>query len=307
MTCPFRSGFVSIVGKPNVGKSTLLNRLVGEKLAGVSRKPQTTRQVIRGIVTERAGQAIFLDTPGFHEPHDPLGEWMMSAIQRAVEGSDLVYWVVFPELPDALDQTLAGKFQKGTVPKGDSPLKGQVPIFLLVNQVDRVKKPKILPVLDAYRKLYPFQEILPISAVHGDNLSVLMQRTFQVLPENPAYFDADLLTDQNERTIVEEMIREKVFRFTGEEVPYSSAVEIEEFKEKSDQLVVVKAAVIVEKESQKAILIGKGGAKIKQIGENARKEIERFLGKKVFLELWVKAVKNWKKDPQVLKRLGYRD
>ena len=268
--------------------------MVGEKGAGVSRKPQPTRHVIRGIVSRPQGQAVFLDTPGFHDPHDRLGEWMMGEIGKALEGSDLIYWVVFPEPPDTLDQELAGKFQKGAVP-----------LFLLINQVDRVVKSKRPPLLEAWRKLHPFREVLPISAVHGKNLSVLIEKTFQALPENPAYFDEEILTDQNERTIVGEIIREKVFRFTGEEVPYSSAVEIEEFKEKSAGLVVIKAAVVAEKDSQKVILIGKGGAKIKQIGQAARLEIERFLGKKVFLELWVKTLKNWKKDPEALKRLGY--
>ena len=184
-------------------------------------------------------------------------------------------------------------------------MEGTVPLFLLINQVDRVVKSKRPPLLEAWRELHPFREVLPISAVHGENLSVLIEKTFQALPENPAYFDEALLTDQNERTIVGEIIREKVFRFTGEEVPYSSAVEIEEFKEKSAGLVVIKAAGVVGKDSQKGILIGKGGAKVKQIGQAARLEIERFLRKKVFLELWVKTLKNWKKDPEALKRLGY--
>jgi len=290
----FRSGFVSIIGKPNVGKSTLLNRLVGERLAGVSRKPQTTREVIRGILSERRGQAIFLDTPGFHEPHDRLGEWMLGQIEKALESSDLIYWIVFPGLPREDDRALAGKLQKA-----------KIPIFLLVNQVDRISKPQLLPVIDAYQKLFAFREIIPVSALKGDNLPPLVKKTFDVLPENPAYFPEDLLTDQSERTIVSEMIREKIFRFTGEEIPYSSALEIEEFKERSERLVAIKATIVVEKDSQKAILIGKGGAKIKQIGEEARKEIERFLGKKVFLELWVKTLKHWKRDPQALKRLGF--
>ncbi len=309
MARPFRSGFVSIVGRPNVGKSTLLNRLVGERLAGVSKKPQTTRRVIRGILTTQRGQAVFLDTPGFHEPHDRLGEWMIGEIRKALGSSDLIYWMVFPKLPDELDRSLLPELTNGDRHlKGDRQTKaGEFGgIFLLINQVDRVEKPAVLPVIDAYQRLCPFREILPISATEGDNLPTLIEKTFEALPENPAYFPEDFLTDQNERTIVEEMIREKVFRFTGQEVPYSSAIEIEEFQERSERLAVIKAAVIVEKDSQKAILIGKGGAKIKQIGEDARKEIERFLGKKVFLELWVKTLKNWKKDPSLLKRLGYQ-
>ena len=294
MASSFRSVFVSIVGKPNVGKSTLLNRLVGERLSGVSRKPQTTRGVVRGILTTREGQAVFLDTPGFHDPHDRLGQWMIHEIRQAIESSDLIYWMVFPSPPRPDDVEFARELQNC-----------KTPVLLLVSQVDRVKKPKLLPVIDAYQKLGALREILPISALQGDNLPVLVRKTFEFLPENPPYFSEDLLTDQSERTIVLEMIREQIFRFTGEEIPYSSAVGIEEFKERSEKLVAIKAVIVVEKDSQKAILIGKGGAKIKQIGEAARRRIEQFLGRKVFLELWVKTLKNWKKDPEALKRLGF--
>lgn len=291
---PFRAGFVSIVGKPNVGKSTLLNRLVGEKLAAVSQKPQTTRGVIRGILTEREGQAIFLDTPGFHAPRDWLGKWMLGQIEEAIEGSDLIYWMVFPESPAIGEEELSREFRKASLP-----------IFLLINQVDRVAKPSLLPIIDGYQKLGSFKEIFPISALEGTQVPELIRKTFETLPENPPYFSDELLTDQTERTIAGEMIREKIFRFTGEEIPYSSALEIEEFKERSERLVAIRATIVVEKDSQKGILIGKGGAKIKQIGEAARKEIEAFLGKKVYLELWVKTFKNWKKDPEALKRLGF--
>lgn len=309
MAPSFRSGFVSIVGRPNVGKSTLLNQLVGERLSAVSKKPQTTRGVIRGILSTKGGQIVFLDTPGFHDPRDRLGQWMVEKIHKSIEGADLIYWMVFPELPSKDDEELAKAFTPYPNPlpsKGRGKGEGtKHPVFLLINQVDRVKKPQLLPVIDAYHQLATFQEIIPVSALKGDNLPVLVRKTFENLPENPPYFAEDLLTDQNERTIVAEMIREKIFRFTGEEVPYSSALEIEEFNEKSDRLVVIKAALVVEKDSQKAILIGKSGAKIKQIGQAARQEIEKFLGKKVFLELWVKTLKNWKKDPEALKRLGF--
>lgn len=289
-----RSGFVSIIGRPNVGKSTLLNRLVGERLSAVSKKPQTTRGVIRGILTMREGQIVFLDTPGFHKPHDSLGRWMMGEITKSLAGADLVYWMVSPAPPKEEDLKLAEEIEKA-----------KIPVLILINQVDRVKKPELLPVIDAYRRLADFREILPVSALHGDNLPVLLRRTFENLPENPPYFSEELLTDQNERTIVSELIREKIFRFTGEEVPYSSAVEIEEFNEKSDRLSVILAAIVVEKDSQKAILIGKGGAKIKQIGEAARKEIENFLGHRIFLDLRVKTLQDWKRDPEALKRLGF--
>ena len=288
------SGFVSIIGKPNVGKSTLLNRLVGERLAAVSKKPQTTRGVIRGILTTPQGQAIFLDTPGIHDPRDPLGRWMIAEIRKSIQDADLIYWMVFPQIPRREDQELVEEFKKI-----------KTPVFLLINQMDRVAKPQVLPVIDQFRKFFPFREIIPISALQGDNIPILVRRTFEELPENPPFFPEEMMTDQNERTVVSEMIREKIFRFTGEEIPYSSAVEIEEFKERSERLVAIKAVLIVEKDSQKSILIGKGGAKIKQIGQEARREIENFLGKKVFLELWVKTLKDWKKDPTTMKRLGF--
>jgi len=294
LTRPPRSGFISILGRPNVGKSTLLNRLVGESLSAVSKKPQTTRGIIRGILTTKEGQAVFVDTPGFHDPKDALGRWMIGEIRKAVESSDLIYWMVFPKTPGEEEHALIDEIKEA-----------KVPIFLLINQVDRVTKPKILSVIDAYRKLCDFREIIPVSALQGDNISVLIRETFETLPENPPYFPEELITDQNERTIAAEMIREKIFRLTGEEIPYSSALEIEEFKERSDRLVFIKAVIVVEKDSQKSILIGKGGAKIKQIGLEARKGLEGFLGKKVFLELWVKTLKNWKRDPQAMKKLGF--
>ena len=267
---------------------------MGERLSAVSRKPQTTRGVIRGILTTREGQAVFLDTPGFHDPRDPLGRWMIGEIQKSLQDSNLIYWMVFPEPPPAEGKKFIELIEK---------LK--LPVFCLINHVDRVEKPELLPVIDSYRKLFPFREIIPLSALQGDNVPILVRKTFEALPENPAYFPEEQLTDQSERTIVLEMIREKIFRFTGEEIPYSSAVQIEEFKERSAKLVAIKAVIVVEKDSQRAIVIGKGGAKIKQIGQDARKEIERFLGKKVFLELWVKTLKNWKKDPGAMKRLGF--
>ena len=305
MASPVRSGFVSIIGKPNVGKSTLLNRLVGERLSGVSKKPQTTRGVIRGILSTPEGQAVFLDTPGFHDPRDPLGQWMIVQIHQALESSDLIFWMVFPNLPRTEDERLARELEKSSVP-----------VFVVINQVDRIPKPQVLPVIDAYRKFSRVREIIPISALEGDNLPVLVRRTFETLPENPPYFPEDLLTDQNERTIVSEIIREKVFRFTGEEIPYSSAVEIEEFKDRvgagssrpgqgNPAPTYIRAVIVVERDSQRKILIGKGGAKIKQIGQAARRDIEPFLGKKVFLELWVKVLKDWKTDPSALRRLGF--
>ncbi|MBI4395351.1 MAG: GTPase Era [Candidatus Omnitrophica bacterium] len=297
-----RSGFVSILGKPNVGKSTLLNRLVGSKLAAVSRKPQTTRQIIRGILTESRGQIIFLDTPGLHKPKDSLGCFMVREATKTFLGADLLYWITEPRRPNQEDAEFLAEMKKQSSPaRGE----GNKPIFCLINKIDSVSKPEILPVIDQYQKLFPFTEIIPISALQGDQLDLLLEKTFAHLPEHEPYFPSDITSDQTERFIAGEMVREKIFRFTGEEIPYVTAVQIDEFKEE-EAIIRIHAVIFTEKESQKAILIGRGGEKMKQIGKAAREDLERFFGKKVFLELWVKTLKNWKKDERELKRLGFQ-
>lgn len=288
------SGYVTIIGRPNVGKSTLLNLLIGEKLAGVSDKPQTTRGVMRGILTREEGQIVFVDTPGIHDPRDPLGKWMAAEVQKAMDGIDLVYWMVLPGRPDPDDEKILGQLRSLSVP-----------VFLVVNQVDRFPKPAILPVLDHYQKLFAFTELIPISAKTGDQVDVLVRETFRHLPEQPHLFPDDQISDQNERFIVSEMIREKVFRYTGEEIPYAATVVLDNFKEESGERVHIDATIVVERDTQKAIVIGKGGQKIKQIGQAARGDIEQFLGRRVYLELWVKVVPHWRRDPESLKRLGF--
>lgn len=282
------------MGRPNVGKSTLLNRLVGAKLAGVSPKPQTTRISIRGILTRSEGQIIFLDTPGLHDPRDLLGNWMMEEARRALEGADLLYWMVLPGKQHPYDEKIL-EIVKGL----------RIPVFLLVNQVDRFPKPEILPVLEHYSKLYSFKELIPISSRQGDQIELLLQKTFEHLREGAVLFPEDQISDQNERLLVAEIIREKLFHFTGEEIPYATTVVIEDFKEKDEQLVEIHATVIVERDSQKAIVIGKGGAKMKEIGQAARLDIENLLGKKVYLKLWVKTLPHWKRDEAALRRLGF--
>lgn len=294
-----KSGFVSILGKPNVGKSTLINRLIGSKLAAVSKKPQTTRQVIRGIVTEKRGQIVFLDTPGFHEPRDPLGRFMMREASKTFFDADLIYWLVEPEVPKDTDLVLLEQFKK-QMPKEKSK-----PVFCLVNKLDSVSRLQILPVLDAYQKQFPFHEMIPISALNGDQVDVLLERTFSYLPEHEPYFPEDLTSDQTERFIASELIREKIFRYTGEEIPYATVVQIEQFKEE-EKIIRISAVIFTEKESQKAILIGAKGQKMKQMGQAARKDLETFFGKKVFLEMWVKTLKNWKKDERSLRQLGFQ-
>ncbi|MFZ5802699.1 MAG: GTPase Era [Candidatus Omnitrophota bacterium] len=288
-----RAGFVAIVGEPNVGKSTLLNAMLGEKLAPVSRRPQTTRGVVRGILTGKTSQIVFLDTPGHHRPYDRLGEWMQQEIEKALESADLVYWMVFPRLPSEADRKIAGLLGRS-----------EKPVFLVVNQIDRVSKPELLPVLEAFAKLGSFREMIPVSAERREQIPLLLRKTEECLPAGEFLYPPDDISDQQQRFFVQELIREKIFRFTGQEVPHASGVLLEHFKDRSERLVDIRATIVVEKDSQKAILIGKGGEKMKQIGREARQSIEKFLGKKVFLELWVKAVPGWRKDPKMLKAMG---
>ena len=294
-----KSGFVSILGKPNVGKSTLLNRLVGSKIAAVSKKPQTTRQVIRGILTEPRGQIVFLDTPGFHKPKDSLGKFMVREATKTLGDADLFYFMADPSFPDVSDFELLEHIRSE-----NKDSKHAKPVFCLINKVDCVSKPELLPVLDAYQKKFPFQELIPISALHGDQLTLLLQKTFEILPEHEPYFPPDIASDQPERFLVSEMIREKIFRFTGEEIPYAVAVQIEDFREE-ESIIRIHAVIFTEKDSQKAILIGAQGQKMKQIGQAARLDLETFFKKKIYLELWVKVLKNWKKDERELGRLGF--
>ncbi|MBI1978282.1 MAG: GTPase Era [Candidatus Omnitrophica bacterium] len=295
-----KSGFVSILGKPNVGKSTLLNRLIGAKLAAVSKKPQTTRQVVRGILTEPRGQIVFLDTPGLHEPKDKMGKFMVREASKTFYDADLFYWMAEPTLPTSSDVAILEELRSAKQKNFE-----EKPVFCLVNKADSVSKPELLPVLDFYQKEFPFRELIPISALQGDQIDLLLCKTFEYLPEHEPYFPPDITSDQTERFIAAEMIREKIFRFTGEEIPYATAVQVEEFKDE-ENLVWIEAVIYVEKDSQKGILIGAKGAKMKQMGQAARVDLEAFFGKKVFLKLWVKTLKNWKKDERELKRLGFQ-
>jgi GTP-binding protein Era len=243
---------------------------------------------------------VFLDTPGFHEPKDRLGQLMIRGAGKAFLDADLFYFLADPVLPGELDLRLIDRIRSETARAQD-----EKPVFCLINKVDSVSKPQLLPVMDQYQKKFPFRELIPISALRGDQLDLLLEKTFACLPEHEPYFPPDMTSDQTERFLAAEFIREKVFRFTGEEVPYAVAVQIDEFKEE-ETLVRIEATVFTEKDSQKAILIGSKGEKMKQIGTAARKDLEELLGRKVFLRLWVKTLKNWKKDEQSLKRLGFQ-
>lgn len=293
---PFKSGFISILGRPNVGKSTLLNRLLGDKIAIVAEKPQTTRNRILGIKNVEGGQFIFLDTPGIHPARSELNQRMVRAAIASGQDADVLLFLIEAAAP------LIEKDQQMI-----ESLRGSSGVpFLVINKIDLVRKKNLLPIMDQYQKLHPFKEILPISAITGEGIDILLDEILKVLPESPPYYPEDMVTDQTERFWVSEIIREKVIHQSYQEIPYSTAVTIEEFKEHPEKkLVVIKGTIHVERDSQKKILIGKGGQKLKKIGEAGRKEVEAFLGIRVFLELWVNVEKNWTQDPHALNRLGY--
>ena len=293
---PFKSGFISILGRPNVGKSTLFNRLLGDKVAIIAEKPQTTRNRILGIKNVEGGQLIFLDTPGIHQGRSELNRRMVRTAAASGRDADILLFLIEATSPPIEKDREAMEFFKGS---------GGVPI-LVINKIDLVKKKNLLPLMDQYRNLHPFKEILPVSALTGEGIDVLLKELKDALPESPPYYPEGVITDQTERFWVSEIIREKVIRQSYQEIPYSTAVTIEEYKEHPEKnLVVIKATIHIERDSQKKILIGKGGQKLKKIGEAARKEAEALLGTRIFLELWVNVEKNWTQDPRALNRLGY--
>jgi GTP-binding protein Era len=280
-----------------VGKSTLLNRILETKIAITSNKPQTTRNRILGIKNLKNAQLIFFDTPGIYQPKSLFGKYMVEAALASCKDVDLILLMV------EANHSIAEKDHYPLEFLSKFPL----PVILVINKVDRVKKESLLPLIDAYSHLFTFSGIVPISALSGDGIDRLMGEILALLPEGPQYFPEDMITDQPERFIVSEIIRETVFRNTYQEIPYSVAVSIDEFKEKADRnLIVIRAIIHVEKLSQKGIIIGKKGTTLKKIGSDARKEIENFLGAKVYLECWVNVEKNWSKSQSALKRLGYR-
>jgi GTP-binding protein Era len=296
MMAPFKSGFISILGRPNVGKSTLFNRILGEKIAIVTEKPQTTRTRILGIKNVEGGQFIFLDTPGIHEGRSELNQRMAQIAIASGRDADVLLFMI-----EATSPLIEKDREMIESLKGSDGLP-----FLLINKIDLVKKETLLPIMDQYQRLHPFQKIIPLSAITGDGVDILLDEILKVLPESAPYYPEDMITDQTERSWVSEIIREKVIQQSYHEIPYSTAVTIEEFKEHPEKnLVVIKGTIFVERDSQKKILIGKGGRKLRQIGEGARKEAEALLGTKVFLELWVRVERNWTQDPRALNRMGY--
>ena len=288
----FKSGFISIIGRPNVGKSTLLNALLGEKIAIISDKPQTTRNRILGIVNQPAAQLVFMDTPGIHKPMHKMNEFMVKTALATYNEVDVILMLVeATEPPGGGDKFIIETLSQV-----------KTPVFLLINKVDLIKKEALLPLIQEYSKLYNFVEIIPVSALKND-LGGLLDAILKRLPQGPKYFPDDQLTDQPERFIVSELIREKVFALTKEEIPYSTAVVIEEMKEEPD-ITRITAIIYVERDSQKGILIGKGGGMLKKIGTLARQDAEKLLGAKIFLQLWVKVKKGWREDERMLKNIG---
>lgn len=291
-----KSGFAAIIGRPNVGKSTMMNQLIGQKIAITSKKPQTTRNRIQTVYTEERGQIVFLDTPGIHKAKNKLGEYMVHVANRTLKSVDVILWLVEPS---------------SYIGPGDRHIAAQleqvkVPVFLIINKVDTIQKEEVLPVIDAYRRLCGFQEIIPISALKGQNTQDVVDTVFQYLPEGPMFYDEDTVTDQPMRQIVAEVIREKSLHALEDEIPHGIAVVIDVMKKrKNSKLVDIEATIICEKDSHKRIIIGKQGAMLKQIGTNARYEIEHMLNKQVNLRLWVKVQKNWRDSDFLIKNFGY--
>lgn len=291
-----KSGFVALIGRPNVGKSTLLNRIVGQKVAIMSDKAQTTRNKIQGIYTTDDVQMIFIDTPGIHKPHSKLGDYMVESAYSALHEVDAVCFLI------SADQ------KRG---RGDDFImerlrKVDTPVYLVINKIDKVHPDELLPLIEDYTKQMDFAEVIPVSAKQGNNVDHLLEVLTQHLPEGPQYYPDDQITDHPEYFVVSELIREKVLELTREEVPHSVAVVTEKMSRRENDKVYVQAAIIVERKSQKGIIIGKGGSMLKKIGSRARRDIENLLGDKVYLELWVKVQPNWRDKQMYLQDYGYR-
>lgn len=294
----FKSGFVSIIGRPNVGKSTYINQVIGQKIAIMSDKPQTTRNKVQGVLTTSDAQIILIDTPGIHKPKHKLGDFMMRVATNTLKEVDLILFMI-----NAVEGF--GRGDEFIIEKLKTV---QTPVFLVINKIDQVHPDELLSIIDDYKGLYDFSEIIPISALEGQNTDRLLQQIKDYLPEGPQYYPADQITDHPERFIVAELIREKVLHLTREEVPHSIAVVIEKMqKSQESEKIHVMATIIVERSSQKGIIIGKQGSMLKEVGKRARLDIENLLGSKVYLELWVKVQKDWRNKLTQLRDFGFRE
>lgn len=291
-----KSGFVTLIGRPNVGKSTLMNHLIGQKIAITSNKPQTTRNRIQTVYTDERGQIVFLDTPGIHKAKNKLGEYMVNVAERTLNEVDVILWLVEPT-------TFIGAGERHIV---EQLKKTRTPVILIINKVDTVDKKEIIKYMDAYRKVYDFAEIIPVSALRALNLDSVLDMIFKYLPYGPMFYDEDTITDQPQRQIVAEMIREKALRCLDEEIPHGIAVAIDQMKERKDGgMYDIDATIICERNSHKGIIIGKGGSMLKRIGSEARRDIENMLEAKVNLQLWVKVKKDWRDSDFLMKNFGY--
>jgi GTP-binding protein Era len=294
----YKSGFISIIGRPNVGKSTFLNRVIGQKIAIMSDKPKTTRNKVQGVLTMNDTQMIFIDTPGIHKPKHKLGDFMMKVAQNTLKEVDLVLFMV----------NAAEGFGRGEEFILEKFHSIQTPVFLVINKIDQVHPDELLPIIESYKEKYPFKEVVPISALEGNNIERLLEQIKSYLPEGPQYYPADQVTDHPERFIITEFIREKALHLTREEIPHSLAVVLDKIeREKGKDIIHVMATVIVERDSQKGIIIGKQGSMLKEIGKRARVDIENLLGSKVYLELWVKVQKDWRNKVSQLRDFGFNE
>ncbi|MCQ4772968.1 GTPase Era [Lacrimispora saccharolytica] len=291
-----KSGFVTLIGRPNVGKSTLMNHLIGQKIAITSNKPQTTRNRIQTVYTDERGQIVFLDTPGIHKAKNKLGEYMVNVAERTLNEVDVILWLVEPS-------TFIGAGERHIV---EQLKRTKTPVILIINKVDTVDKKEIIKYMDTYRKVYDFAEIIPVSALRAQNLDTVLDQIFKYLPYGPMFYDEDTITDQPQRQIVAEMIREKALRCLDEEIPHGIAVAIDQMKErKGGGMFDIDATIICERDSHKGIIIGKGGSMLKRIGSEARRDIENMLEAKVNLQLWVKVKKDWRDSDFLMKNFGY--
>jgi GTP-binding protein Era len=290
----YKAGFVSIIGRPNVGKSTLMNHIIGQKIAITSSKPQTTRNRIQTVYTCDDGQIVFVDTPGIHKAKNKLGDYMVNTAYGSMNGVDVLLWLVEPT-------TYIGAGEKSIL---EQIKKAKLPTILVINKIDTVKKTEILPVIDTYSKEYDFEQIIPVSAKKGEGISELVNNIMKYLPYGQPFYDEDTITDQPERQIVAEMIREKVLRSMGDEIPHGVAVAIDSMKYEG-KMCNIDATIICERDSHKGMIIGKHGSKLKEIGSLARVDIEDMLDCKVFLQLWVKVKKDWRDSDFLLKNFGY--
>ncbi len=292
----FKSGFVTLIGRPNVGKSTLMNCIIGQKIAITSNKPQTTRNRIQTVYTSEEGQIVFLDTPGIHKAKNKLGDYMVTVAEKTLSEVDVILWLVEPS-------NFIGAGERHII---EQLKKGKTPVILVINKIDTVKKEQLLGYIDTYRKEYDFSEIVPVSALKAENIKELLKCIMKYLPYGPAFYDEDTVTDQPVRQIVAELIREKTLRLLSDEIPHGVAVSIESMKYKKN-IVDIEATIFCERDSHKGIIIGKNGAMLKKIGSMARRDIEDLLEKQANLQLWVKVKKDWRDSDFLLKNFGYQE